>query len=158
SYNGGAWTNVIKNQNITTSNGSVPATVRFGFAGSTGGASNIHEILCFKATPATQAASSTTVNQQQSSKLESGSQAYFGYYDPTNWTGRLTANALQADGSGNLSILTPPTWDASCSLTGVAAGASCPTTGQTGPTTAQPWQSSSTGGRVMLTSDGTTGV
>jgi len=158
SYNGGAWTNVIKNQSIGASNGTVPATVRFGFAGSTGGASNIHEILCFKATPVTQAASSTTVNQQQSSKVENGSQAYFGYYDPTNWTGRLTANTLLTDSSGNLTIAASANWDASCSLTGVAAGASCPTTGQTGPTTAQPWQSSSTGGRVMLTSDGTTGV
>ena len=155
SYNGGAWTNVIKNQNITTSNGSVPTTVRFGFAGSTGGASNIHEILCFKATPATQAASSTTVNQQQSSKLESGSQAYFGYYDPTDWTGRLTANQLQADSSGNLTIVTPPTWDASCELTGVTT---CPTTKASGPTTGQSWKSSDPNGRVVLTWNGTTGI
>jgi type IV pilus assembly protein PilY1 len=158
SYNGGAWTNVIKNQSIVTPTAPVPATVRFGFAGSTGGASNIHEILCFKATPVTQASSSTTVNQQQSSKVESGSQAYFGYYDPTDWTGRLTANSLLTDSSGNLTIATTANWDGSCTLTGVASGASCPTTGQAGPTTAQPWQTSSAGGRVMLTWNGTTGI
>ena len=49
--NGGAYTNVIKNQNITTSNGALPATLQFGFAGSTGGDTNVHEILCFKAEP-----------------------------------------------------------------------------------------------------------
>ena len=158
SYNGGTWTNVIKNQNIAASNGTVPATVRFGFAGSTGGSSNIHEILCFKATPVTSAASSTTVNQQQSSRVENGSQAYFGYYDPTNWTGRLTANSLLTDSSGNLSIATAANWDAACMLTGVAANTTCPTTGATGPTTAQAWQNSSAGGRVMLTWSGSAGI
>lgn len=158
SYNGGSWTNVIKNQNIATSNGTVPATVRFGFAGSTGGHSNIHEILCFKATPVTSAASSTTVNQQQSSRVENGSQAYFGYYDPTNWTGRLTANSLLTDSSGNLSIASSANWDASCALTGVASGTSCPTTGANGPTAAQAWQNSSAGGRVMLTWSGSAGI
>lgn len=161
SYNGGAWTHVLQNQDITSINGTadtVPSTVRFGFAGSTGGSSNIHEILCFKATPETQAASSTTVNQQQSSKVENGSQAYFGYYDPTDWTGRLTANSLITDSSGNLTIASTANWDASCTLTGVASGSSCPTTGQAGPTTAQPWQASGTGGRVILTWSGTAGI
>ncbi|MDE2050080.1 MAG: pilus assembly protein PilY, partial [Gammaproteobacteria bacterium] len=158
SYNGGAWSHVLQNQNITTSNGTLPDTVRFGFAGSTGGSSNIHEILCFKATPATQAASSTTVNQQQSSKVQSGSQAYFGYYDPTSWTGRLTANSLVADSAGNLTINATANWDASCELTGVASGSSCPTTGQAGPVTAQAWQTSSSGGRVELTWSGTAGI
>lgn len=145
SFDGGAWTHVITNQNIAASNGTVPSTVRFGFGGSTGGASNIHEILCFKATPATQAASSTTVNQQQSSKVESGSQAYFGYYDPTDWTGRLTANPLITDASGNLTIGSAA-WDASCVLTGVASTSKCGNTGQAGPVSAQLWSS-----RVMLT-------
>lgn len=157
SYNGGAWTSVIKNQDITTSNGSLPKDVDFGFAGSTGGASNIHEILCFKASPASQAASSTTVNQQQSSKVESGSQAYFGYYDPTDWTGRLTANSLNTDSSGNLTIASTANWDASCVLSGVASGSTCPTTGQAGPTTAEAWQTGS-GARVMLTWSGSAGI
>ena len=155
SYNGGAWTGVLSNQDITTANGPIPASVRFGFAGSTGGASNIHEILCFKATPVTQAASSTTVNQQQSSKVQSGSQAYFGYYDPTDWTGRLTANSLVTDSTGNLTIATLANWDASCELTGVST---CPTTGANGPAAAQPWQTSSSGGRVILTWGGSAGI
>ena len=158
SYAGGSWTSVIKDQSIAASNGTVPSTVRFGFAGSTGGSSNIHEILCFKATPATQAASSSTVNQQQSSKVESGSQAYFGYYDPTDWTGRLTANSLITDSSGNLTISSTANWDASCTLTGIATGATCATTGVAGPVTAQAWQNSTAGGRVMLTWNGTAGV
>lgn len=156
SFNGGAWTSVIKNQSISASNGSLPSTVRFGFAGSTGGSSNIHEILCFKAAAASQAASSTTINQQQSSKVETGSQAYFGYYDPQNWTGALTANSL-INTNGVLTINSAANWDASCVLTGVKSGASCGTTGQTGPVTAQSWSTGS-GGRVMLTWSGTAGI
>jgi type IV pilus assembly protein PilY1 len=156
SYNGGAWTSVIKNQSISASNGPLPSTVRFGFAGSTGGSSNIHEVLCFKAAPASAAASSTTVNQQQSSKVETGSQAYFGYYDPQNWTGSLTANSL-VNTNGVLTINTTANWDGSCALTGVAAGATCATTGQAGPVTAQNWVTGS-GGRTILTWSGTAGI
>lgn len=156
SFNGGAWTSVIKNQAITASNGALPSTVRFGFAGSTGGSSNIHEILCFKAAPSSQAASSTTINQQQSSKVETGSQAYFGYYDPQNWTGALTANSL-INTDGVLTIATTANWDASCVLTGVQTGATCGTTGQSGPIAAQAWNTGS-GGRVMLTWNGTSGI
>ncbi len=156
SYNGGAWTSVIKNQSITASNGPLPSTVRFGFAGSTGGSSNIHEVLCFKAAPASQAASSTTVNQQQSSKVETGSQAYFGYYNPQNWTGTLTANSL-INTNGVLTINSTANWDGSCVLTGVASNATCATTGQAGPVAAQNWITGS-GGRVMLTWSGTAGI
>jgi type IV pilus assembly protein PilY1 len=156
SFNGGAWTSVIKNQSITASNGPLPSTVRFGFAGSTGGSSNIHEVLCFKADPASQAASSTTVNQQQSSKVETGSQAYFGYYNPQNWTGTLTANSL-INTNGVLTISATANWDGSCELTGLASGATCATTGQQGPVTAQNWVTGS-GGRVMLTWSGTAGI
>jgi type IV pilus assembly protein PilY1 len=152
SYNGGAWTSVIKNQSITASNGTLPDTVRFGFAGSTGGATNIHEIMCFKAAPASQAASSTTVNQQQSSKVEDGSQAYFGYYDPQNWAGALTANEL-VNTNGVLTIDATANWDASCVLTGATT---CATTGQTG-LTAQSWQTGN-GGRVILTWSGSQGI
>jgi type IV pilus assembly protein PilY1 len=156
SFNGGAWTSVIKNQSITASNGPLPSTVRFGFAGSTGGSSNIHEVLCFKADPASQAASSTTVNQQQSSKVETGSQAYFGYYNPQNWTGTLTANSLVNTG-GVLTINATANWDGSCELTGVASGATCATTGVSGPVAAQNWVTGS-GGRVMITWSGTAGI
>src|SRR5450631_2302527 len=50
SMSGAAYQSVLSNQDITAySNGSMPSTLLFGFAGSTGGATNIHEIMCFKA-------------------------------------------------------------------------------------------------------------
>lgn len=158
SYNGGSWTSVIKSAPITSATDpAMPSTVRFGFAGSTGGSSNIHEILCFKAAPASQAASSTTVNQQQSSKVEEGSQAYFGYYDPQNWTGTLTANTL-VNTNGALTINSTANWDASCVLTGVSSTGTCAHTGQSGVILPQNWQNSASGGRVMLTWSGTAGI
>src|SRR5439155_18021210 len=83
SLNGGAYQSVITGQSITASNGALPANFLFGFAGSTGGSTNIHEILCFKANPATTAASSAGANQKQSAKLETGTQAFFAYYNPS---------------------------------------------------------------------------
>ncbi|HTV97608.1 MAG TPA: hypothetical protein VME42_16505, partial [Steroidobacteraceae bacterium] len=84
SYNGGALQNVITNQDITAGGTiPVPANVRFGFAGSTGGSRNIHEIMCFQATPANLSQSSAGINQKQSAKVETGTQAYFAYYSPT---------------------------------------------------------------------------
>lgn len=153
SYNGGAWQSVLANQSITASNGVLPATLRFGFAGSTGGSSNIHEVLCFKAAAADSSNSSATTNQTQSSRVTSSTQAYFSYYDPNNWTGRLTANAVSSDSSGILSVSQTATWDASCVLTGVAAGATCPTTTVAGPVTAEAPSS-----RVILSWNGTTGI
>ncbi len=49
----GSYISVITQQDITASNGALPANFLFGFAGSTGGSTNVHEILCFKANPAT---------------------------------------------------------------------------------------------------------
>jgi type IV pilus assembly protein PilY1 len=140
SYNGGAWQSVLTNQSIAGTNGSLPTTLRFGFAGSTGGSSNIHEVLCFKAAAADTSSSSATTNQTQSSRVTSSTQAYFSYYDPNDWTGRLTANSVSSDSSGNLTIASTPTWDASCVLTGygiTGLPATCPTTGATGATNAE---------------------
>ena len=47
--------------------------------------------------PADQSASSAGVNERQSAKVESGTFAYFAYYDPNNWVGRVTATALTSD-------------------------------------------------------------
>jgi type IV pilus assembly protein PilY1 len=152
SFNGGAWQSVLTNQDIT-SNGTLPAALRFGFAGSTGGSTNIHEVLCFKAASADTSSSSATSNQTQSSKVTSSTQAYFSYYDPNDWTGRLTANGVSSDSSGNLSIATTATWDASCVLTGVATGSTCPTTTAAGPISAE-----SPTGRVILTWSGSAGI
>ena len=153
SYNGGAYQSVLTNQNITSSNGALPTSLRFGFAGSTGGSSNIHEVLCFKAAPADTAASSAASNQTQSSRVTSSTQAYFAYYDPNDWTGRLTANQVSSDSSGNLSVATTAYWDAACVLTGVASGSKCANTGVSGPTAAE-----GATNRVILSYNGTQGV
>ena len=55
---------MIANQNIQAANGPIPNYVRFGFAGSTGGATNVHEIMCFKSAAADQSASSAGVNEK----------------------------------------------------------------------------------------------
>ncbi|MDB6089134.1 MAG: putative type-4 fimbrial biosis protein precursor [Gammaproteobacteria bacterium] len=153
SVNGAAWQSVIAKQSITASNGALPQTFRFGFAGSTGGSTNIHEILCFKAQPLDLSSSSTSVNEKQSAKIETGTQAYFAFYDPNTWTGRLTANTLSVDSSGVLQIASAANWDAACVLTGVATGKTCPTTGIAGATAAEAPTS-----RTVLTWNGTTGI
>jgi type IV pilus assembly protein PilY1 len=152
SYNGGAYQSVIAKQDITASNGPLPGSFQFGFAGSTGGSTNVHEILCFQATPSDQAATSIGLNAKQAAKIASGTQAYLAYYYPSNWTGRLTANDLLFDASTKiLSVSNTANWDASCVLTGVQSAATCPTTGAAGPVTAQ-------ASRTILSWDGTQGI
>jgi type IV pilus assembly protein PilY1 len=128
SINSGAFQPVITGQNITTANGPLPANFLFGFGGSTGGDTNIHEIMCFRATPVNQSSSSAGTNQQQTSKIQAGSQVYFAYYNPDTWAGSVTSQYLMVDGSGNITGYSTPTWDASCVLTGLAEGATCATT------------------------------
>ncbi len=153
SINGGAYQQVIKSQSITASNGPLPANFLFGFAGSTGGDSNIHEILCFKAVPETTASSSAGASERQSAKLETGAQAYFAFYNPNNWVGRVTASSLTLDTYGNVVVASPANWDAECVLTGVAGSSTCPTTTVAGPTAAQAPTS-----RAILTWNGTQGI
>lgn len=152
SVNGGALQGVIKNQSITAANGALPASFRFGFAGSTGGSTNIHEIMCFKATPADVSGSSASVNEKQAAKVEAGTQAYFAFYNPNNWTGSLTANNL-IDTAGVVTVSAVANWDADCVLSGVAAIATCPATGVAGPTAAEAPTS-----RNILTWSGTAGI
>ena len=134
SYNGGALQNVITNQDITQGGAlQIPANVRFGFAGSTGGSRNIHEIMCFQATPATTSQSSGGLNQKQTAKVQTGTQAYFAYYNPTTLAGSLTSQYVgQPVGDPNpndLVISSVINWDGSCVLTGLAIGQVCDTTG-----------------------------
>ncbi len=150
SVNGGATQQVITDQLITTSNGPLPSSFRFGFAGSTGGDTNVHEVLCFQAQPSSLSEGSAGVNQKQSSKVQTGAFAYFSFYDPDNWTGRLTANQLETTTttSGTTLTINPTaTWDASCVLT----GGSCAST--TTSVTAEAPSS-----RTILTWNGTEGV
>jgi type IV pilus assembly protein PilY1 len=146
SVNGGAYQPVINNQNIISQNGTVPNTVRFGFAGSTGGGTNVHEIMCFQAGPANQSASSAGGDQKQTAEVQTTTQDYFAYYDPSDWTGRVTAYGL-SDSSGVLTLNSLAAWDAQCVLTGVT---SCVNTGASGPTSPEAPTS-----RVMLTYNGT---
>src|ERR1019366_5084423 len=129
SANGGAYTNVISSQSISASNGALPATLRFGFAGSTGGDTNIHEILCFKAAPSAVSSSSASVNEKQTSQVQTTSQAYFAFYNPNDWTGRVTAYGLLVDPRGKVSIQSVANWDTECVLTGVPSGQTCLYTG-----------------------------
>ncbi|HEY2419467.1 MAG TPA: PilC/PilY family type IV pilus protein [Steroidobacteraceae bacterium] len=146
SFNGtGVFTPVVTNQSIAASNGLLPASLLFGFAGSTGGDTNIHEILCFKAVPINQSTSSAAGNQKQTSEVQTTSQAYFAYYNPNDWTGRLAAYGL-ADANGILTLQANSTWDAQCNLTGVASGTTCLTNQVTGPTAPQ-----APANRVMMT-------
>ena len=153
SAGGGAYTNVINKLDITKSNGPLPSSFRFGFAGSTGGSDNIHEIMCFKAAPDTLAASSVGVNEKQASKIDKGTQAYFAYYDPVDSTGRVAAFGIGTDSSGNVAVASLANWDAACNLTGVAGGDKCLTTSVSGPSAAQ-----SIASRTILTWNGSTGV
>jgi len=149
SNNGGSTYNpVISAQSIAASNGSLPLQLYFGFAGSTGGSTNVHEILCFKAVPINQSTSSASGNEKQTSEVQTTSQAYFAYYDPNDWTGRLTAYGL-VDTAGILTLKAQSTWDAQCVLTGVTASSTCPTSQVAGPTAAETPTS-----RVMLTWNG----
>jgi type IV pilus assembly protein PilY1 len=154
SYNGGALQNVITNQDITA-NGTipVPANVRFGFAGSTGGSRNIHEIMCFQATPTNLSQSSAGINQRQTAKVETGTQAYFALYNPTTLAGSVTSQYIGTDSNGNLVIDSTINWDGSCVLTGLTSGQICDFTGPVGPVAAQGSSS-----RVILTWNGSKGI
>src|SRR6202021_111456 len=99
-----------------------PPSFLFGFSGSPGGETNIHEIMCFKAAAATTSGSSATVNQVQSAKVEAGTQAFFAFYNPNVWTGTVTANGL-ADNMGVVTVNSQANWDAQCMLTGTSSGA-----------------------------------
>jgi type IV pilus assembly protein PilY1 len=155
SYNGGNYVPVITKQSVIATNGALPSSFRFGFTGSTGGSTNVHEILCFQAAPNEVAATSVGINQQEATKIASGTQAYLAYYYPSNWTGRLTASDLVYTAGTNptIGISATTNWDASCNLTGVPSGQTCPTTGA-GPSLPQIAPTS----RTMLTFDGSQGV
>jgi len=158
-----AYTSIIKGRSIAATNAipTLPSSLYFGFAGSSGGSTNVHEIMCFKAAPQDQSATSAAVSQQLATKIQGGAQVYFSYYNPTNWTGNLTANGLidTVTTTNNvttdvLTISALANWDAQCGLTGVGnSPATCPTTGVVGPKAAEAPSS-----RVMLTWNGSTGV
>ena len=147
SYNGGSYVPVLTKQSITSANGPLPSSFKFGFGGSTGGSDNVHEITCFQAAPANQSASSASLNVQQSGEVKTGTQVYLAYYHTDNWWGQLTSHDLLVNSStGAASISSTANWDASCVLT----GGDCPSTGATGMTAES--------GRTLLTWSGSQGI
>jgi len=116
SYNGGTYQSVLSNTQITSSNGPLPANFRFGFLGSTGGATNIHEVTCFVAQP-TESSSSAGANTVQSGQVRTGTQVYLASYNPNNWSGSLVSDAI-VNTNGVLSVSTASQWDGNCVLTG----------------------------------------
>jgi type IV pilus assembly protein PilY1 len=150
SYNGAAWQNILTNMDIVSTNGALPPSFRFGFAGSTGGDTNIHEILCFRAAPSSLAADSAGVNDFENPEINSGTQLFLASYFPTKaWAGSVTAQTIGFDPKqSTVVIATTPNWDASCVLTGgtCPSGAPASTTGE------------SPSSRVMLTWNGSSGV
>jgi type IV pilus assembly protein PilY1 len=124
SYNGGNYQPVITKQDITASNGALPASFRFGFTGSTGGSRNVHEILCFQAAPSDVAGTSVGVNEQEATKIASGTQAYLAFYFSGDNTGRLTASDLLFNGT-NITIASQANWDAACNLNDLPVGQTC---------------------------------
>lgn len=138
SYNGGANQAVITNVDITQKDpvtnipaNPLPASVRFGFAGSTGGSRNVHEIMCFQATPSNTSSSSAGLNQKQTAKVQTFSQVYFAYYNPQTLAGSVTSQTL-VESANNLTISPVINWDGSCVLTGVPVGSYCDSTGPAG--------------------------
>jgi len=153
SYNGGAYQPVITKQSITTSNGALPASFRFGFAGSTGGSTNIHEILCFQAAPSETSTSSGSINVYQNPTIKTGTQLFLAYYFPNDWSGQLTAQNVLFDTVLNKVVVgTVPNWDARCILTGVNAA--------TGPcsTGAATMAAEGSDKRTIFTYDGSKGI
>lgn len=116
SYNNGAFQPVLVNNQITTINGPLPASFRFGFSAGTGGSNNVHEITCFQASPL-QSNSSASANTVQSGQVKTGSQIYLASYSSDNWWGSLVSNSLVTTGN-TLSVSSIANWDAKCVLTG----------------------------------------
>ena len=110
--------------------------------------------MCFQAAPADTASSSAGLNEKQTAQVQTGSQVYFAYYNPNNWSGSLTAQNLVIDPVTNLvSIAAVANWDASCVLTGLTAGQTCLATSVAGPAAAQGPAS-----RSILSWNGSAGV
>jgi type IV pilus assembly protein PilY1 len=157
SYDNGNFQPIITGQQIPVANGALPSSVRFGFAGSTGGSRNVHEIMCFQAQPQNSASSSAGLNQKQTAKVQTGTQVYFAFYNANNWTGDLTSQYLDtpANGTANdLQIDPAVNWSASCNLTLIPTGQTCAKTGAAGPNSPQDPDS----GRVIMSWNGSAGI
>jgi type IV pilus assembly protein PilY1 len=154
SYNGGTYQPVITDRDLVSSIGPMPQNVRFGFTGATGGSTNVHEILCFQATPGNTSSSAAGVNTYQNPVINPGStQLFLAYYVPESWSGRVTAQSVAFNAAANaVTVNTVPNWDASCVLTGVNSATGPCSTGVANLAAQDPTS------RTMLTWNGTRGI
>lgn len=127
SFNGGSWTQIANDVDLNRFSGAIPTYLTFGFAGSTGAATNFHEITCFKAQPQASSSSSATANTTQSSQIIAGTQLFLSAYHTDNWWGEVSSFPLVVDAANRVSVSTSASWNASCGLT----GGTCDATGST---------------------------
>lgn len=147
SYNGGTYQPILVDQDIVSTNGPLPDSFRFGFTGSTGAATNNHDITCFKAAPASRSDNSSAISLPNG-EYKTGAQIYTTLYSPNNWWSQLTSNNLVYQSSGLIAVDPTANWDASCMLTGGV----CDSTGGNTVTAQKPDD------RQILTYNGTKGV
>ncbi len=152
SYNGASYQPVLTNWPITTANGPLPSTFRFGFAAATGGSTNIHEISCFVAEP-TESTSSAGANTVQAGQVRTGTQVYLASFNPNNWTGSLVSANL-VNTAGVVSIASNYNWDLNCVLT----GGECASMGTTNGVPNNTITVQAPTARSVLTYNGTSGV
>ncbi len=118
SYNGGVYQPILLDRNIIATNGPLPEKFRFGFVASTGGSTNNHELVCFKAAPASKSDNSAAISLPDG-EYKTDSQIYISIYNPNNWWSSLVSqNMLYHETLGTITINPVANWDASCVLTG----------------------------------------
>ncbi|MHB8409464.1 MAG: hypothetical protein ACYDHY_15455 [Acidiferrobacterales bacterium] len=108
-YNNTGLTQVLNQQSISASNGPMPSSFRFGFGASTGGATNIHEITCFAASPANRAVGAPVAPLS----VSSGDLVYTLNSDLDPVAGHAEAYTVSANGTPSSS----PLWDAGSLMT-----------------------------------------
>ncbi len=108
-YNHLGFVQILNQQSISASNGPMPASFRFGFGASTGAATNIHEITCFAASPASRAVGAPIAPLS----ILSGDLIYALNSDLDPVAGHADAYTVSANGTSSTSSL----WDAGSLMT-----------------------------------------
>ncbi|UOO88274.1 hypothetical protein LVJ82_12415 [Vitreoscilla massiliensis] len=122
SYNGGAYQPLLIDKNIISSNGKLPSSFRFAFAGATGGSTNNHEVTCFKAAPANLSIGTSPSNTPDG-EFRTDTQVFSAYYNSNYWIGNFTATTLTKTAQGGLVASSKANWDGACGLLGGACAA-----------------------------------